>query len=232
MRGDLADRLLAIDLTAISEHDRKEEGDVEAAFQTADPAILAAVLDLTAAVLRLAPSIHLARRPRMAAYGQVLATVDAILGTAWLYRYMAQRGELQLEAVEGDRIGSAVIAWMEDRAQWTGTAAELLEAITPERRPSDWPTTPRGLAGALRRVAAAAVEAAGVRHDVLEGRARQATNDRPRRGGHDGYRADRPRAALRASIVQTMRTVRMVRSLRSVAGRRRSGRADRVVRLA
>lgn len=162
MRGDLADRLLAIDLTAISEQDRQEEGDVEAAFQTAHPAILAAVLDLTAAVLRMMPNIHLARRPRMAAYGQVLATVDAILGSTGLDRYMAQRGELQREAAEGDRIGSAVIAWMEGRAQWDGTATELLEAITPERRPKDWPTTPRGLAGALRRVAQP-LEAAGIR---------------------------------------------------------------------
>ncbi len=162
MRGDLADRLLAIDLTAISEHDRQDDAEVEAAFRVAHPAILAAVLDLTVAVLRTMPSIHLARRPRMADYGRVLATVDAILGTTGLDRYMAQRGELQREAAEGDRIGSAVITWMEGRAEWTGTAAELLEAITPERCPKDWPTTPRGLAGALRRVAQP-LEAAGIR---------------------------------------------------------------------
>lgn len=162
MRGDLADRLLAIDLAAIDERDREEEADVEAAFRAAHPAILAAVLDLTAAVLRTMPSIHLARRPRMAGYGRVLATVDAILGTNGLARYLAQRGELQREAAEGDRIGAAVIAWMGDRATWNGTATELLEAITPERRPKDWPTTPRGLSGALRRVAQP-LQAAGVR---------------------------------------------------------------------
>jgi hypothetical protein len=162
MRGDLADRLLAIDLTAIDECHRQDEAEVEAAFRVAHPAILGAILDLTSAVLRTLPSIMLSRRPRMADYGRVLAAVDAILGTNGLGRYMAQRGELQREAAEGDRIGAAVIALMGLRAEWSGTAAELLEAITPERRPKDWPTTPRGLSGALRRVAQP-LNAAGIR---------------------------------------------------------------------
>jgi hypothetical protein len=162
MRGDLADRLLAIDLTAIDECHRQDEAEVEAAFRAAHPAILGAILDLTSAVLRTLPSITLSRRPRMADYGRVLAAVDATLGTHGLDRYMAQRGELQREAAEGDRIGAAVIALMGLRAEWSGTAAELLEAITPERRPKDWPTTPRGLSGALRRVAQP-LNAAGIR---------------------------------------------------------------------
>ncbi|MBF6606511.1 MAG: hypothetical protein IVW53_13135 [Chloroflexi bacterium] len=162
MRGDLADRLLAIDLTQIDERHRQDDDEVEAAFRAAHPAILGAVLHLTSAVLRTLPTIKLARRPRMADYGRVLAAVDAILGTNGLDRYMAQRGELQREAAEGDRIGAAVITWMVHRSTWTGTAAELLEAITPERRPKGWPTTPRGLSGALRRVAQP-LDAAGVR---------------------------------------------------------------------
>ena len=161
MRGDLADRLLAIDLRPIDERHRQDDADVETAFRTAHPDILGAILELTGAVLRTLPSIRLTRRPRMADFGRVLATIDAILGTNGLDRYMAQRGELQREAAEGDRIGAAVIAWMQSRADWAGTATELLEAITPERRPKDWPTTPRGLSGALRRVAQP-LEAAGI----------------------------------------------------------------------
>ena len=162
MRGDLADRLLAIDLTQIDERHRQDDAEVEAAFRVAHPAILGAVLDLTSAVLRTLPGVRLTRRPRMADYARVLAAVDAILGTNGLDRYLAQRGELQREAAEGDRMGSAVITWMEHRTGWTGTATELLEAITPERRPKDWPTTPRGLSAALRRVAQP-LEAAGIR---------------------------------------------------------------------
>jgi hypothetical protein len=161
MRGDLADRLLAIDLIQIPEEHRRDDTEVEAAFLAAHPAILGAILDLTSAVLRALPSIRLARRPRMADFGRILAAVDAVLGTNGLDRYLTQRGELQREAAEGDRIGSAVIAWMATRADWTGTAAELLEAITPERRPKDWPMTPRGMSSALRRVAQP-LEAAGI----------------------------------------------------------------------
>lgn len=162
MKGDLADRLLAIDLTAIDERQRQDDAEVAAAFRAAHPAILGAVLDLTSAVLRILPSIRLTRRPRMADYGRVLAAVDAVIGTNGLRRYMAQRGELQREAAEGDPIAMAVISLMANRTTWAGTAGELLEAITPERPPKDWPTTPRGLSGALRRVAQP-LEAAGIR---------------------------------------------------------------------
>ena len=162
MRGDLADRLVAIDLSEISDQDRREDADVEAAFRKAHPAILAAILDLTASVLRTMPGIRMESRPRMADYGRVLATVDALLGTSGLDRYLAQRADLQREAADGDRVGSAVIAWMDIQPEWSGTSKQLLEAITPEPRPRDWPTTPRGLSGALRHVAQP-LRAAGIR---------------------------------------------------------------------
>lgn len=154
MRGDLSDRLLAVDLAPIGDERRRDDAEIEAAFRAAHPAILAGLLDLTADVLRRLPDVTLTRRPRMADYGRVLAAVDGSLGTAGLARYMAQRGDLQREAAEGDRIGAAVLEWL-TRAPggWEGTAAELLVALTPDRPPKDWPTTPRALSGALRRVA-------------------------------------------------------------------------------
>ena len=38
---------------------------------------------------------------------------------------------------------------------WKGTAGELLDRITPERRPRGWPQTPHAMAGALKRLAPA-----------------------------------------------------------------------------
>ena len=129
-RGDLADRLQAIDLAAIEEEQRRDDGQIEADFASAHPAILGGLLDLTSAVLATLPAIRLRRKPRMADYGRVLAAVDALLATDGLTRYMEQRGELQREAAEGDRVGAAIIAWMDGRATWQGTAAELLAALT------------------------------------------------------------------------------------------------------
>jgi hypothetical protein len=163
MRGDLSDRLVAVDLEPIDERDRLEQEDLDAAVREAHPRILGALLDLTSTVLRTMAGIRLPRRPRMADYGRVVAAIDAELGTDGFARYMTQRGNLQREAAEGDPIGAAILAFMATREEWASTAAELLDAITPEKgKPKDWPSTPRGLSGALRRVGQP-LEAAGIR---------------------------------------------------------------------
>lgn len=154
LRGDLADRLLAIDLPEIAESDRRDDGDVESAFLSVWSGALGGLLDLTAAVIRTLPGVRLERRPRMADYGRILAAVDAIRGTAGLAGYLGQRADLAREAAEGDLVGSAVIAYMVDRFEWTGSSAELLAALTPERPPRGWPATARALSGTLRRLVA------------------------------------------------------------------------------
>ena len=154
MRGDLADRLVTVDLLGIPEHARRDDEAVNTTFGAAHPTILGGLLDLTAKVLAIIPTINLARRPRMADYARVLAAVDVVLGTAALPAYMDQRGELQREAAEGDRIGAAVITFMASRETWSGTASELLAALSPDRPPKDWPGTGRALAGNLRRLIA------------------------------------------------------------------------------
>ena len=153
LRGDLADRLAVVDLRPIAEEDRLDDAAVAARFGEAHPRLLGAVLDLVVKVLAVLPTISLDRRPRMADYARVLAAVDGTLGTNGLVSYLGQRGELQRDAAEGDRVGAAVLAFMGERDTWSGTAAELRDALTPEHPPRDWPTTPRGLSAALRRVA-------------------------------------------------------------------------------
>lgn len=152
MRGDLSDRLLAVDLEPIPDDRRRDDGDVAGAFAAAHPALLGALLDLAVATVRRWETTTLTRRPRMADYARVLAAVDAELGTGGLARYMDQRGDLQREAAEGDRLGARLLEWLPADG-WSGTAADLLEALTPDRPQKDWPTTPRALSGALRRVA-------------------------------------------------------------------------------
>lgn len=154
MRGDLSDRLVEIDLLGIDDRDREEDAVMAARLADAHPAILGAILDITANVLAILPEVHLERKPRMADFGRILAAVDRILETNALDRYMAQRGKLQREAAEGDPIGAAIIAFMSARSEtWAGTATELLDAIRPERPGREWPKTGRGMSAMLRRLA-------------------------------------------------------------------------------
>jgi hypothetical protein len=50
--------------------------------------------------------------------------------------------------IDADSVAAHVCEIMAERAQWTGSASELLQVGT---NPSGWPKSPRALAGRLRR---------------------------------------------------------------------------------
>jgi len=106
-------------------------------------------------VLAVLPDVNLARLPRMADFGRILGAVDLLLETQGVKEYDQLAERLALEVIEGDHVADAVRHFLDGRNEWTGTATALLSAITPDRAPKGWPSTPRALAGALRRVAPA-----------------------------------------------------------------------------
>ena len=65
------------------------------------------------------------------------------------------------DVVEGDPVGTAIRGFMESRSSWSGTMKGLLDEITPEEPPRDFPKTPRKLASRVKRLAPA-LEAIGV----------------------------------------------------------------------
>jgi energy-coupling factor transporter ATP-binding protein EcfA2 len=156
LRGDLADRLLAVQCSRIDDTDRLEEQQLAADWTAAHPRVLGALLDLTAQVLRVLPDIHLTRRPRMADFARILAAVDEVMGSDGLARYAGQATELAVEVVESDAVAAAVRALVPVPGDVVEhTAAELLEATSPERPGRDWPANPRALSARLKRAAPA-----------------------------------------------------------------------------
>jgi hypothetical protein len=156
LRGDLADRLLLIDLERIPAKRRRLDTDLDAAFRAAHGAILGGLLDLLAEVLGVLPNIHLDELPRMADFAKVLAAVDEIKGTSALGLYVAQSKRIATEVVEGDPLAEAVRDFAHKVRHWSGTARELLKAIkTTEPAPRDWPTNAKALAAGVRRCAPA-----------------------------------------------------------------------------
>lgn len=152
LRGDLADRLLVIELQAISAVDRLQDAELAAAFRAAHPALLGALLDLTAQVLKVLPDVRLGEYPRMADFARVLAAVDMVLGADGLNRYVGQAAGLAAEVVESDPVAGALLREFPMGSPWTGTASELLCLLTPDRPPRSWPQSPRALSGHLRRL--------------------------------------------------------------------------------
>lgn len=149
--GDLADRMLSIQLETIPDSERIEDEDIWPLWREAHPRILGAILDLAAKVVHISPSTQLASMPRMADFARKLATVDKVLGTDGLSHYRAKVAALAADSLTGDHFVMAILR--EITAEFRGTAAELLNKIAPDKPPKGWPATPRAATQRLRRQA-------------------------------------------------------------------------------
>jgi len=159
-RPDLADRAVLLTLEPIPEEKRRPEAEFWVAFDAERPRILGALLDAVAAGLKHLPEIRLDKLPRMADFALWATACETSLWPAGTFR-SAYGGNLD-QAVEGvidaDPVASAVRALIAPRAEWAGTASELLSelsAMAGERLSNSkgWPDSPRALSGRLRRAA-------------------------------------------------------------------------------
>jgi hypothetical protein len=128
-------------------------GEVKWKYAARRPLVMGALFDLVAKVLRARPLMHPAELPRLADFGVVLAAMDHVLGTSALSLYMNQRNRIADDVVGADPVGEAVLTLAHREQVWSGTCQQLLGALHTERPPKGWPSTPRALAGRLRRLA-------------------------------------------------------------------------------
>lgn len=154
LAGDLAERLLMLDLQLIEEDRRRTEEELNAAFEAVRPAVLGALFDLLACVLAVLPSVRLDSMPRMADFARVLAAVDQVMEWHTLDDYLATSANVATDALEGDPFGAAIAALVDQVGTWQGTAAQLLEALpTPLVRPPNWPKDATRAGGRVKRLA-------------------------------------------------------------------------------
>lgn len=156
MRGDLAERLLMVELDPIPPEARRTDDAVKTAYDKAAPVILGAILDLTARVLEMLPEIEVAELPRLADFAKILATIDQVQGWSTLADFTALAQEITEAVIDADPFADAVRAMVHEKRDWAGTAARLLEILPPpDGAAKGWPRTARGISGHLRRVAPA-----------------------------------------------------------------------------
>ena len=151
-RPDLADRAILLMLAPIAERQRRPENALWREFEHARPHILGALLDAAAHGLQMLPRIRLQRLPRMADFALWATACESAfrppgtLETA----YSNNRRDAIENIMDADPVAARVREIMADRAQWTGSASDLLQAGT-NGAGSGWPKNPRALAGRLRR---------------------------------------------------------------------------------
>ncbi|MEV6331533.1 ATP-binding protein [Streptomyces sp. NPDC051909] len=155
LAGDLAERLLMLELQLIAPGRRRTEEELATAFETVRPAVLGSLFDLLATVLAVLPNVKLDSMPRMADFSRVLAAVDQVMDWHTLDDYLAASANVAGDALEGDPFGSAVVALVDQCGTWTGTAAQLLEQVQPPggMRPPSWPKDATRAGGKVKRIA-------------------------------------------------------------------------------
>ena len=159
-RGDLLDRALVVSLPAMSDEARGDETDLWARYTAMRPALVGALCSAASMALRGRADVRLARRPRMADSCTWVTAAEPALGwaagrtvTAWT----GAREQASADLVAGDPVAQAIVA-LPLASPWQGTAAELLDVLNrgvaeSVRSRKAWPASPRGLSGALRRLA-------------------------------------------------------------------------------
>jgi hypothetical protein len=158
-RPDLADRAILLMLATIAERQRRPENLLWREFEFARPRILGALLDFAVHGLQMLPQVRLNRLPRMADFALWATACESAFRHPSTFEsaYSKNRCEAIENIIDGDPVAACVREIMADRAQWAGTASDLLQAganiageLTVSNR-SSWPKSPRALAGRLRR---------------------------------------------------------------------------------
>ncbi|MBG0818201.1 toprim domain-containing protein [Planomonospora sp. ID82291] len=179
LAGDLAERLLMIELNLIPDSKRREEAELDAAYRDAHASILASLFDLLAEVLKALPEVTMTERPRMADFARILAAVDKVNGWETFASYTASARNAVADVLDGEPFAQAVVALV-DASGADGlelTAQEILDKVaTPDRLPRKWPKDSTRAAGQLKRLAPA-LRTIGIEVDDSR---RQTTGNRSR----------------------------------------------------
>jgi hypothetical protein len=152
-RGDLADRLLPVELHRPGR--RVTERHLSERWDAARQEIFTGLLRLAAAVAAKLSEITV-EDLRMADFAAVLAGVDAELGTNGLDRYRDRVERVTLDTLDGSFINALM-----DKSYdcWGVPSREILDDLTPSdkdwRKPRDWPANARDVTAQLTRHAPA-----------------------------------------------------------------------------
>ncbi|WP_156100877.1 hypothetical protein [Thermorudis peleae] len=156
---DLLDRSVQVTCPVISDAEREPEAAFWSAFEAARPLILGALCDAVSRAVRTREQVTLSWLPRMADFA-IWATAALGPESGFLERYQDNRAGAAGTALEFSPVSQAVLAFMERRVSWSGTAQCLLDALNADAdeetqrtraRLRAWPKTAAGLSSELRR---------------------------------------------------------------------------------
>jgi energy-coupling factor transporter ATP-binding protein EcfA2 len=159
-KPDLLDRSLIISTERVPDDRRLEDRTLSTRFTAIQSELFGALLDLMVRAMAAFPSVTLKRSPRMADFARWGAAISRAQGRSLdqfdldYDRNLEQQNE---QAIAESLVGSTLLAFMEDRDEWDGTADRLLGCLQTDagnmgisRR--DFPSTPQVLGRRLREI--------------------------------------------------------------------------------
>jgi len=162
-RGDVLDRSLVVELERIPDGERVTEEELWERFEVEHPKLLGALFDVLSKAIACKPSLKLSRRPRLADWGEYAASVYEVMGwgAETFLKDWDEVVRVQNQAtLDGSPVAQAVIKFMEDKEEYTGTSSELhrkLEGVAQDLgvsivRDKAWPKSARWLWRRIKEV--------------------------------------------------------------------------------
>lgn len=161
--SDLLDRIILFELELIPPEERREERELLDTFEEAKAGILGGFLDVLSRALLIYTSIKLRILPRMADFTRWGCALAEALGYSQddlLEAYNANiRGQSE-EVLTSNPMAQALLAFMDDKEAWQGTASELLEILVDiaenqlrtRTKTKSWPGAPHILVRRLNEL--------------------------------------------------------------------------------
>lgn len=131
-RPDLLDRAILIELCRIKESDRRELLKLIADFEKDLPFILGGIFDILSKAMSIYPTVKLDKLPRMADFarwGYAVGEALGGLGNEFLDEYNTNQRNRNIEILNTDTVATLVIAFMKDKAEWSGLISELYNQL-------------------------------------------------------------------------------------------------------
>ncbi len=127
-KPDLLSRCLIINLDYIEDSDRKEEAVLWQEFEKEKPKILGAIFDCLSYCLRVAPTLDIKTKPRMADHFRYATAASQFLEYKEFDLHNAIKANTKNqseEALEASDIAPVIIDFMADKDLWEGTSSKL-----------------------------------------------------------------------------------------------------------
>jgi 5S rRNA maturation endonuclease (ribonuclease M5) len=204
-RPDLAERVLQIELETIPDDRRISEKELWQKFEAARPVIFSALLNGLVCALRESPSVKPDSLPRMADAALWATAGETAFGWkrgTFMAAYKKNLSEGAIASVEAHPVGVAIRQLLEERNDWSGEPAQLLEGlnglVSEERRHArSWPQNARSLGHYLRRLAPS-LRRTGIAYERSKGthrtihlcKAREKTSESSETPGNDTTKDD------------------------------------------